>query len=61
MEVPLGGRHCHGSQSETLITSLSYTTLSCYLVWTFLETIDINQVPRLYGSLVAMATTVNPQ
>ena len=45
---------CHGNQSETSITLLSY--LSSYLVRRFLGAVCISHIPDCFGNLVAMAT-----
>ena len=71
MEVPWHDRHqpttwllwslsFHGNQGETLITPFSSVTLSQYLVWRFLGTTGISQLPGYYGNSVAMATNVKP-
>ena len=45
---------CHGNQSETSITHLSY--LSSYLVRRFLRVVCISHIADCFGNLVAMAT-----
>ena len=45
---------CHGNDSETSITLLSY--LSSYLVRRFLGAVCISHIPDCFGNLVAMAT-----
>ena len=45
----------YGNQIET-----SVTHMDLYLVWSFLGKIDISHIPRSYGNLVGIATTVKP-
>ena len=71
MEVPWHDRHqpatsllwllsYHSNQGKTLITPFSSVVLSQYLVWRFLGTTGISQLPRCYGNSVAMATRPKP-
>ena len=48
-------------ESETSITYLSQVELSSSLAWIFLDTIGISHIPRCWGNLVSMVTTMKPQ